>query len=511
MTHLVAAIWQGFIIAAGVDILLRRSHSLSAATRHAIWWVALAAVCGLTTWHLGYAIGGSGGPSALAVPDTSASRALVVPAPPLWMVSALAALWLGSVIRHGWRLASALRAIAMLRHQARPLDEAIARALPHWSRLSTRERRAALVVSNEIAGACAVGLSRRPLIVLSDRLVDTLDVEALDQIVLHERAHLVRRDDWTRALQWLVTACFGLHPAVLLINRRLEIERETACDDEVVAATGSAAGYAASLALAADVTAREDRWPSALVPGAAEGGTLLVRVRSLLDPGTRRTRGLQAVAVTASVATLTAIAATAGGLSPILVVASATPAVSTQSAAIDAGPSVSPGQGHDADSTEGMAGAHATVATLERGEPETRVRLRLAPSAQDGPRQDDNRTDEALAARNVPGNGGSPTSGQPSSRDLASPGSEAVAPFARAAAAPPAPLASTSFGHDIPLPAPGTPAVRPSAARAWTATGATVVEDITRFGTATGSSARQTGASIAGFFSRSGRALAARF
>lgn len=511
MTHLVAALWQGLIIAAGVDILLRRSRSLSAATRHAIWWATLAAVCGLTTWHLGYAVGGSGVPSALATPDISASRALVVPAPPTWMASALAAAWMVSIACHGWRLASALRAVADLRQRARPLDEAVARALPRWNRLSSRERRAALVVSNEIAGACAVGLSRRPLIVLSDRLVDTLDVEALDQIVLHERAHLARRDDWTRALQWLVTACFGLHPAVLLINNRLALERETACDDQVVAATGTAARYAAALALAADVTARDGGWPSALVPEATEGGTLLVRVRRLLDPGTRRTHGLQAVAVTVSLVTLTAATATAVGLSPILVVASATIAADTQSAALGSGLSVWPGRGHDADSSERMSGTHATLATVELGEPETRRRPGLAPSAQGAPRQSDNQTGDGLAARSMPGNGGSATTGEPSSRDLASPRNESVQPFARADGAEPAPLASTSFGHDVPVPAPATRSTRSSAARRWTTAGAVVAEGFTRFGAATGASSRQTGASIAGFVSRSGKALAARF
>lgn len=509
MTHLVAAIWQGFIIAAGVDILLRFSRSLSAATRHAIWWAALAAVCGLTTWHLGYAVGG-GVPPALTIPDPSPSRAVVVPAPPAWLASALVAAWVVSIVGHGWRLASALRVVADLRRRARPLDETVARALPRWSRLSGRERRATLVVSNEVAGACAVGLSRRPLIVLSDRLIDSLDVEALDQIVLHERAHLVRRDDWTRALQWFVTACFGLHPAVLLINNRLAIEREAACDDEVVAATGAAGRYAAALALAADVTARGDRWPSALVPGATEGGTLLVRVRRLLDPGTRRTRGLQAAAVTVSLVTLTVVTATTVGLSPVLVVAGATTASSTRPAAIDAGPSVSPG-GRDAESTARMAETHGTVAITGGGEPETLPRPRITPSAHDRPLQDGEWIGDGLAARVVPGNGGAPTSGQPSSRDLASTRNQSVPPFAQGEAAEPAPLASTSFGHDVPLSAPATPAARPSAAHRWTTAGAVVVDGFTRFGTATGTSSRQTGASIAGFVSRSGKALAARF
>jgi hypothetical protein len=115
----------------------------------------------------------------------------------------------------------------------------------------------------------------------------------LDQIVLHEYAHLRRRDDWTRLAQALVRAVVGFHPAVLWIGRRLDLEREAACDDFVVRRTGAARRYAACLTHAAELAydAGAGSGP-ALAPGAA-GATrdLAVRVVRLLD-GRARVRRL---------------------------------------------------------------------------------------------------------------------------------------------------------------------------------------------------------------------------
>src|SRR5205085_2946501 len=55
-------------------------------------------------------------------------------------------------------------------------------------------------------------------------------------------------DDWTNLMGRLASAAFVLHPVAAWVLRRIEREREIACDDWVVAATGSAVHYAATLA-----------------------------------------------------------------------------------------------------------------------------------------------------------------------------------------------------------------------------------------------------------------------
>jgi beta-lactamase regulating signal transducer with metallopeptidase domain len=488
VTHLIAALWQGLAIVGIVHVLIGTGRRLTAATRHVMWWSALAAVAGVTLVHAIDAAGDlvlANGGASVAVGSVST---LVVPAAPRWLATALAAIWIVSVLWHGRRFVLALRSMAAIRRQARPLDAALVDALPCWSRLPPHERRASLVLSPEVAGASALGLSRRPLIVLSEPMTHALEPPDLDQIVLHERAHLMRGDDWTRALQWLVTAVLGLHPAVRLINRRLDVERETACDDDVVAMVGSASGYATCLARAAAVAAREARWSPALMPGASERGTLLVRVRRLLDSSTPRGGGLQMPAIAAGAAVLMTCSVVGASLAPLIIVASgALPVVAAASppgfvAASAIAPVAVP-----------ALDVHAVRQIhIGDGGPVGRTPRHRGAFERDGP--------GAAALRSRP----------PGTVPTTSTAAE-TAPAGASGPATATPLASTAFGPEFRLEPPSAAPSRDSDVSAWAEPGAAVARRFTRFGAATGSASRQTGRSIAGFFSRSGKALAERF
>ncbi len=73
----------------------------------------------------------------------------------------------------------------------------------------------------------------------------------LEQVLRHELAHVNRRDDWGNLWQQIIEAGLFFHPAVWWISRRLSLEREIACDDLVLEASGPARGYALTLANAA--------------------------------------------------------------------------------------------------------------------------------------------------------------------------------------------------------------------------------------------------------------------
>jgi hypothetical protein len=77
--------------------------------------------------------------------------------------------------------------------------------------------------------------------------VETLDAAELDRVLIHEWAHVQRRDDLVSILQIAVRIVAGWHPAVWWIDRRLHVEREVACDEMTVAITGSPKSYAECL------------------------------------------------------------------------------------------------------------------------------------------------------------------------------------------------------------------------------------------------------------------------
>jgi hypothetical protein len=112
-------------------------------------------------------------------------------------------------------------------------------------------------------------------------LAARLSVSEMEQILLHELAHLARYDDWSIAAQRLVEAAAVCHPLVRYIAHRLNLDREMACDDRV-AETHDRGCYAECLAKMAQMTS----FPIAravLVPLMERKPDLLARVEVLLD------------------------------------------------------------------------------------------------------------------------------------------------------------------------------------------------------------------------------------
>ena len=86
-----------------------------------------------------------------------------------------------------------------------------------------------------------------PAIGVAPALVEQLTSDELDRVVIHEWAHVQRRDDLANVAQLIARLLVGWHPAVWWIDRRLQAEREAACDEMVVSVTGSSKAYAACL------------------------------------------------------------------------------------------------------------------------------------------------------------------------------------------------------------------------------------------------------------------------
>ena len=277
-------IWQGSVVALVATATLRASRVLGATARYPLWWAAMAIVLALPAVP---ALAESLTPATELASRTvttweqppAASWHITIPALPRWTTILIASAWMTWMVVCAARIAVAIVALRRARGRARAFPSDREARLQNWMAVRARGRIASLVISDEVGFAAVLG-GRAPSIAISSSVADALDDRDLDRIVVHEWAHVQRRDDAARVLQLIVGAIAGWHPAVWWLDRQIHLDRETACDDWAVNLTGSAKSYAASLTRLATVKAAAR---SGILLPAIFSSELTRRVVRLLD------------------------------------------------------------------------------------------------------------------------------------------------------------------------------------------------------------------------------------
>ena len=142
-------------------------------------------------------------------------------------------------------------------------------------------RKVRVCYSSSISMPMVAGFTK-PTIMFPKALAGLLSDSEFEQVLLHELAHVRRWDEWTNMGQKIIEAIFFFHPAVLWIGRRLNLEREIACDDWVITNTREGGRYATCLTKLIEFTIMARR--PALAPHAATGrGQIAHRIKLLLE------------------------------------------------------------------------------------------------------------------------------------------------------------------------------------------------------------------------------------
>ncbi len=316
------SLWEAAILAAVVALVLRVVPNVNATTRYAAWCVALGAALLLPLVtaipQIQVCFGTASPPShtvtnthssplkqigtvvapgkksdiekAIAPPPVPSSSPVAFRLPerlqftvPQYVALAIFAVWCVAALLLLVRLVVNLWRLERLKSDALPMPVEYRERLERWAHADKGEREVRLCTCESIEVPVAVGLFDS-MILIPKHLLDTLSQSEIDQIILHELAHLRRADDWTNGLQRFIQALFFFNPAVLYIAQQLDLEREVACDDWVVHQTKEVRPYATCLTKMAEVTA----WPHR--PLAAPGvfvtrRGLSVRVERLLRAG----------------------------------------------------------------------------------------------------------------------------------------------------------------------------------------------------------------------------------
>jgi bla regulator protein blaR1 len=230
----------GVILAGLVWALLRLLGRQSSRTRFAVWLLALAAVAALPF----FAAPELGAAHAPAIAAAKLHRAIVLSG--AWAVYLFAAWAAGSALllaRLGvglWRVRRYCSRCSEVDFAG--LEPAVAAVLREFS----SQWPVRLCVSSELITPAVIGFFR-PAIVFPAWLLPQLSAGEVEIILLHELAHLRRRDQWSNLAQKLAKAVFFFHPAMWWIESRLTLEREMACDDLVLEQSPSVREYASFL------------------------------------------------------------------------------------------------------------------------------------------------------------------------------------------------------------------------------------------------------------------------
>ena len=269
MDHVLNWICQGVAVAAATSGALRLLDRSRAQARYVVCGIALLVVVALPMAPFLWAWWSA--PPAPAEALAAADPVLVVPA--AWWTSnalliGLYAVWCGVIAA---RLALSARALRHTLKATIPFPSATESRLTFWRSRRDRGRGARLVLSPAVSTAAVLGCGR-PVIAVSPTLLDRLSDDELDRAVIHEWAHVQRRDDLLNVLHVVARVVAGWHPAVWWLERQLRIEREVACDEIAVRVTGSPKRYAACLTAMASLHPMRRQTASAL--GALSSPTL---------------------------------------------------------------------------------------------------------------------------------------------------------------------------------------------------------------------------------------------
>lgn len=241
--RIVECLVEGTLIAIFAGLLLKALRRQTSGARFAVWFSALMAIAMLPFIGSAWTLAGS----------TSRISASVVTLPGSWAIYVFAA-WAAVAAWHLMGVGRGVWHLHVLRKSCVPVDPATLDArLRRTLARNGAKRPVVLCASDHVHVPTAIGLFK-PVIVIPRWVMQELPPAELNQILLHELAHLRRWDDWTNLAQKVVKALFFFHPAVWWIENRVSLEREMACDDAVLQETANPRAYAECLAHLAEKT-----------------------------------------------------------------------------------------------------------------------------------------------------------------------------------------------------------------------------------------------------------------
>jgi beta-lactamase regulating signal transducer with metallopeptidase domain len=262
---LVHSLWQGLLLAIMAGAIILLTKKFSPAWRYnllsVLFFLFMFTACGTFVWQLQQAEDTGNALTFATIRDTTPVTGIVsTPAGDGGQVSKanyiarfvayfnqhaalIVAIWFIIFSARCVKIISGLVYIQRLRHHKTHLPPAAwERKLQALSHSLQIRQHIKLLQSELVKVPVVVGLLK-PVILVPLGLFTHLPPDQLEAILLHELAHIKRRDYFVNLLQSFAEVVFFFNPAVVWLSAVIREERENCCDDIAISVTKSKARF----------------------------------------------------------------------------------------------------------------------------------------------------------------------------------------------------------------------------------------------------------------------------
>ncbi|MBO9562419.1 MAG: M48 family metalloprotease [Niastella sp.] len=301
---LIHSLWQGLILAALAGLLVIFTRKSVAAFRYNMLAVLFFIFMGVVTFTLIYELNGSNAGSNIVTFTPAAQTEQIVAQLPVvgnagtvasteegyltrftgyfnQHASLFVAIWFLVFLAKAVKLMGGLVCVQRIKHykthtpgqywtnRMQELSDALG------VKISVRLLESELVKVPLVAGFL------KPIILVPLGLMANMPAEQVEAILLHELAHIRRRDFLVNLAQSFAETLFFFNPAVLWLSALLREEREHCCDDMAIAVTQSKTGYINALVSFQEYQLENNVPYTMAFPG--KKNQLLNRVKRIID------------------------------------------------------------------------------------------------------------------------------------------------------------------------------------------------------------------------------------
>ncbi|MCE7065969.1 M56 family metallopeptidase [Dyadobacter sp. CY326] len=333
---LIHSIWQGFLVAALAGLMLMLTKKSRPATRYNLLalllfcFVAAASYTFITLFSAGQiateSIGMNANPGDLGAYQTiisSASNLHEMGASSSWSgvimdfcsrhAQVIVAIWFLVFAFKSFQATAGMHYLNKIKtRNIHPLRDTWTSKFDVLAKKMKVRQIIRVIESENVTVPMVVGVFK-PLVIIPFSLFVNLPESQIEAILLHELAHIKRRDYLVNLIQIFCENIFFFNPALLWISHLIKVEREHCCDDLAIAVTENKTSFVHALVSFQEYNMQGSAFEMAF---SKKRNHLLDRIKRIIYSNNKPLNAMEKLFVTISLITVAALSAAVTKVAP---------------------------------------------------------------------------------------------------------------------------------------------------------------------------------------------------